>query len=104
MDPALRAEICRRGGIAAHAKGNAHEFTPEEARIAGRKGGYAASQDRNRMREIGRKGGFARDRKYGGIHGSNGHDEPGRGESETLSEARTGAVAGLEEKADQPIT
>jgi general stress protein YciG len=38
MDPELRSALARKGGIAAHARGKAHEFTPEEARIAGRKG------------------------------------------------------------------
>ena len=39
MDPALVREISRKGGKAAHAEGNAHEFTHEEAQAAGRKGG-----------------------------------------------------------------
>lgn len=34
-----RREIASMGGRAAHAKGTAHEFTSEEARQAGRKGG-----------------------------------------------------------------
>jgi general stress protein YciG len=46
MDPARVREIARRGGKAAHAAGTAHEFTSEEARAAGRKGGYAASRSR----------------------------------------------------------
>jgi general stress protein YciG len=37
------SEIARKGGIAAHATGAAHEFSVEEARIAGRKGGKASS-------------------------------------------------------------
>jgi general stress protein YciG len=41
MDPAKQREIASRGGRAAHAKGTAHEFTPEEAREAGRKGGQS---------------------------------------------------------------
>jgi general stress protein YciG len=41
MDPELVKAISRRGGIAAHVRGTAHEFTPEEARAAGRKGGLA---------------------------------------------------------------
>lgn len=41
MDPEKRREIARKGGRAAHAKGTAHEFTPEEARAAGRAGGRA---------------------------------------------------------------
>ena len=39
MDPVRQREIARRGGIAAHEFGAAHEFTSEEAREAGRKGG-----------------------------------------------------------------
>jgi hypothetical protein len=50
-------EIASKGGKAAHQKGTAHEFTSEEAREAGRKGGEAVSRDREHMREIGRKGG-----------------------------------------------
>ncbi len=39
MDPERQREVARRGGKAAHAKGRAHEFTSEQAREAGRKGG-----------------------------------------------------------------
>lgn len=39
MDPEKQREIAAKGGRAAHAKGTAHEFTSEEAREAGRKGG-----------------------------------------------------------------
>lgn len=39
MDPAKHREIASKGGIAAHAKGGAHEWTAETARAAGRKGG-----------------------------------------------------------------
>jgi general stress protein YciG len=35
MDPQRQREIASEGGKAAHASGNAHEFTPEEARRAG---------------------------------------------------------------------
>ena len=38
--------IASLGGKAAHAKGTAHEFSPEEAREAGRKGGQAAQRAR----------------------------------------------------------
>ena len=41
MDPRLVAEIASKGGKAAHAAGTAHEFTADEARAAGRKGGLA---------------------------------------------------------------
>ncbi len=39
MDPERQRAIAREGGRAAHQKGTAHEFTSEEARAAGQKGG-----------------------------------------------------------------
>ena len=57
MDPARQREIASLGGRAAHEQGVAHEFSPEEARIAGRKGGESVSQNREHMAQIGRKGG-----------------------------------------------
>ena len=39
MDPKKQREIARKGGRAAHAHGTAHEWTSDEARQAGRKGG-----------------------------------------------------------------
>ncbi|MCP2014501.1 general stress protein YciG [Deinococcus sp. HSC-46F16] len=59
MDPQRRQDIAREGGRAAHRSGNAHQFTSEEARAAGRKGGRAVSEDRRHMAEIGRRGGVA---------------------------------------------
>jgi general stress protein YciG len=64
MDRQKQREIASKGGKAAHAKGTAHEFTPEEAREAGRKGGQAAHQrgtahqfTPEEARAAGRKGG-----------------------------------------------
>lgn len=62
MDPGKQREIASKGGRAAHAKGTAHEFTTDEARVAGRKGGEAVSQDRAHMSAIGREGGHSRGR------------------------------------------
>jgi general stress protein YciG len=59
MDRERQREIARLGGRAAHASGHAHEFDPEEARQAGRKGGARVSRDRAHMAEIGRRGGQA---------------------------------------------
>jgi general stress protein YciG len=39
MDEEKQREIASKGGKAAHQSGNAHEFSSEEARAAGRKGG-----------------------------------------------------------------
>ena len=46
MDRTLVSEIARKGGKAAHTAGTAHEFTTEEAREAGRKGGRATHAKR----------------------------------------------------------
>src|SRR5216683_1492818 len=54
MDPSKQREIASKGGRAAHAKGTAHEFTSDEARLAGRKGGEAVSRDRAHMSAIGK--------------------------------------------------
>ena len=57
MDAHRQREIARKGGRAAHEKGKAHEFTSDEARAAGRKGGEKVSVNRKHMAEIGRRGG-----------------------------------------------
>jgi general stress protein YciG len=62
MDPQQQREIASEGGRAAHASGHAHEFTSEEARAAGRKGGEARSQSRNG----GSSGASARGSEQGG--------------------------------------
>jgi uncharacterized protein len=67
MDPQRQKEIARKGGRAAHEKGTAHQFTPDEARAAGRKGGMVVSQHREHMVEIGRSGGRARRRRKGDV-------------------------------------
>jgi uncharacterized protein len=60
MDPARQREIASRGGRAAHEKGTAHEWSSDEARNAGRKGGVTVSRDRAHMAAIGREGGESR--------------------------------------------
>ena len=47
MDPQRQREIASEGGRAAHERGTAHEFTSEEARAAGRKGGQARAENRS---------------------------------------------------------
>ncbi|WP_437736800.1 KGG domain-containing protein [Sorangium sp. So ce1335] len=59
MDQKQQRAIASMGGKAAHQKGTAHEFSSEEARAAGRKGGATVSQNREHMAAIGRKGGAA---------------------------------------------
>jgi hypothetical protein len=63
MDANRQREIASKGGRAAHAKGTAHEWTSDEARVAGRKGGEVVSRDRAHMAAIGREGGESRGAK-----------------------------------------
>ncbi len=71
MDPSKQREIASKGGRAAHSKGTAHEFTSDEARVAGRKGGEAVSRDRAHMSAIGREGGHSRGRTRQPLAGEN---------------------------------
>jgi len=84
MDPAKQREIASKGGKAAHQKGTAHEFTSDEARVAGRKGGEAVSRDRAHMSAIGREGGHSRGRaRQTGSMGGNGGGFAGSGGIDT---------------------
>ena len=87
MDTHRQREIARKGGRAAHEKGKAHEFTSEEARAAGRKGGEKVSVNRRHMAEIGRRGGrsSAQRRRPGGNAGADMHRMPENRESETAA-------------------
>jgi uncharacterized protein len=51
MTPEKQREIASKGGRAAHQKGTAHEWTSEEARSAGRKGGQISRGGRGRLDE-----------------------------------------------------
>jgi len=53
MDRTLVAELAQRGGKAAHRVGTAHQFTSDEARLAGRKGGLATHAKRAARRADG---------------------------------------------------
>jgi general stress protein YciG len=66
MDPQRQREIASEGGRAAHERGTAHEFTSEEAREAGRKGGQARAENRS-----------ARQRASSGSSGSEGSSDSG---------------------------
>jgi general stress protein YciG len=73
MDPQRQREIASEGGRAAHEKGTAHEFTSEEAREAGRKGGMARSANRRKAMESGsgNSGSHGGGGNSGSSHGSN---------------------------------
>lgn len=55
MDVKRQKEIASKGGIAAHKKGTAHEWTSDEAVIAGRKGGIASRGGRGRVQAPARR-------------------------------------------------
>jgi general stress protein YciG len=50
MDRDRVREIASKGGKAAHAAGTAHQFSSDEARVAGRKGGMAPHVRRGGVR------------------------------------------------------
>ena len=70
MDQQKQREIASKGGRAAHVKGTAHQWSSDEARAAGRKGGEAVSQNREHMSAIGRRGGEARGQRANGANGN----------------------------------
>jgi hypothetical protein len=87
MDYEKQRQIASKGGRAAHERGTAHEFSSDEAREAGRKGGETISQNREHMASIGRKGGEAvsQDREHMAAIGRKG--------GETVSEDRNHMAA-----------
>src|SRR3954463_8050228 len=67
MDRNKQREIASKGGKAAHQKGTAHEWTSEEAREAGRKGGMAS----HRRKQEQQGGGSSNSGEGGGGNGDN---------------------------------
>lgn len=51
MSAEKQREIASKGGRAAHAKGTAHEWSSDEARAAGRKGGMMSRGGRGKLPE-----------------------------------------------------
>lgn len=89
MDTEKQREIARKGGRAAHEKGTAHEFTSDEARAAGRKGGERVSANREHMSRIGRLGGkmsAGRRQGPGGDETESNGSEPGQTERTSHAE------------------
>src|SRR3954469_24888577 len=57
MDRSKQRDIASKGGKAAHQKGTAHEWTSEEAREAGRKGGMASHRRKQEQQQGNTEGG-----------------------------------------------
>ncbi len=72
MDPERQREIASEGGKAAHEKGTAHEFTPEEARKAG------SMSHANRQSETARSGS-----SQGGSQGGSQQSDQSRNKAST---------------------
>ena len=69
MDRNKQREIASKGGKAAHQKGTAHEWTSEEAREAGRKGGMASHRRKQQQ------GGGSNESSPGGMGNESGGGE-----------------------------
>lgn len=52
MDPEARKANARLGGQTAHKKGTAHQWSPEEAKAAGRKGGLRGAAKRGAAKQL----------------------------------------------------
>ena len=98
MDRERQREIARKGGRAAHEKGTAHEFTSDEARAAGRKGGERVSANRDHMSRIGRLGGkHSAGRRQASK--SQGQESEARGGADENSPERQGGEGQMSEAA-----
>ena len=94
MDPSRQREIASKGGKAAHAKGTAHEWTSDEARVAGRRGGEVVSRDRAHMAAIGREGGEARGASARAARAARMGQQEGRGASRPAMSDREVSLTG----------
>lgn len=56
MDKERQRQVSSQGGKAAHQKGTAHEFSSDEARAAGRKGGVVSGKKRREKEADGDEG------------------------------------------------
>jgi uncharacterized protein len=96
MDASKQREIASKGGRAAHAKGTAHEFTSDEARVAGRKGGEAVSRDRAHMSAIGREGGHSRGARARANQGGNTGSDVARNDEQVFERQVNSERSGFE--------
>jgi len=75
MERNKQREIASKGGKAAHQKGTAHEWTSEEAREAGRKGGMASHRRKQEQQSSGSSESETENPRDTGDRGAV-HDEP----------------------------
>jgi general stress protein YciG len=98
MDRAKQREIASKGGKAAHQKGTAHEWTSEEARDAGRKGGIASHQRRREQAQTPSPGDseIAMDRSSSSSSSSSG--------SSSMSSGSSSYESGRSESPEMPMS
>jgi hypothetical protein len=85
MDRSKQREIASKGGKAAHQKGTAHEWTSEEAREAGRKGGMASHRRKQEQQGGGSAAGDDTGTSGNNASGGGGDDQmTGRGSQEDM--------------------
>jgi general stress protein YciG len=99
MDRAKQREIASKGGKAAHQKGTAHEWTSEEARDAGRKGGIASH--RRRREQMAQNNPGSENRSTSGGESDLTNRERGGTESSFAREDRTSEFAGNKDSSDR---
>jgi len=100
MDIEKQRLIASKGGRAAHAKGTAHEWSAEEARAAGRKGGESRGT-RGRSSEFGSDG-FASDAYGTGLNTMANASQTGIGEGFIGGPSMIGSI-GTSSLAASPI-
>jgi general stress protein YciG len=76
MERNKQREIASKGGKAAHQKGTAHEWTSEEAREAGRKGGMASHRRKQQQQQSGGSSESASENQRDAGDRGAVHDEP----------------------------
>jgi general stress protein YciG len=101
MDRAKQREIASKGGKAAHQKGTAHEWTSEEARDAGRKGGIASHQRRREQSGPAPESAVAMDRSSSD-YGSSSDSSYSSGSSSSSSSASYGSERGSSSEPSMP--
>jgi len=107
MSSEKQREIARKGGRAAHEKGTAHEFSTDEARAAGRKGGERVSANREHMSRIGRLGGKSsagrRSTQPASSEASNPGEQPANGNGMEASGRMDGENRDMESQPGQAV-
>ena len=94
MSPEKQREIASKGGRAAHQKGTAHEWSSDEAREAGRKGGMASRGGRGKLP----RGRRRMHRPLTPLDARSSPTEPARSPQPASTSVSRAAIAGLRDR------